>query len=71
MTGLVRFYGLADLQTGEVVDFYLDRAEAEKALTDAPADEPDRLGQIGVVLVVVDFRGAEPMVETVTLDPSG
>jgi hypothetical protein len=48
----VTFYGLADYRLndfGEIIDFYLSREEADAALRDVLADEPEWTGELGVV----------------------
>jgi hypothetical protein len=50
------FYGLADYrlsgtELGEVIEIYVSRAEADQALRDVLADEPEWECELGVVAV--------------------
>jgi hypothetical protein len=50
------FYGLADYrlsgcELGEIIEFYSSQHEAEQALRDVLADEPEWQGELGVVAV--------------------
>jgi hypothetical protein len=50
------FYGLADYRLndfGEVVEFYVTRAQAEAALVDVLRDEPEWEGELGIVPIRV------------------
>ncbi len=49
----VRFYGLADYSVQEVVEFYLTREQAEEALREVLADEPDWAGILEIVEVEI------------------
>jgi hypothetical protein len=58
------FYGLADnrlagSELGEVIEFYLSREEAEKALREVLADEPEWEGELGVVAVELGETGLQ------------
>src|SRR5438128_393131 len=53
LTSRVIFYGLADWSVNEVIEFYASRREAETALAQAIADEPE-FDQI-LAVVSVDF----------------
>ena len=48
------FYGLHDLDTEEVVDWFLTEQEAEAALRDVLRDEPGWVGRVEVV--EIDFN---------------
>jgi hypothetical protein len=50
------FYGIADsrlasTEFGEVIEIYVNRADAEQALKDVLADEPEWVGEVGVVSI--------------------
>jgi hypothetical protein len=48
------FFGVADYRLrdfGEVIEFYVSREEAHSALTDVLKDEPEWIGELGVVPV--------------------
>ena len=54
----MNFYGLADYtlggsKLGEVIEFYSSRKEAEQALKEVLADEPEWEGQLGVEVVAL------------------
>jgi hypothetical protein len=54
----VTFYALADYRLnnfGEVVEFYVRRAEAEAALADVLRDEPEWEGELGIVPIRVSM----------------
>jgi hypothetical protein len=47
------FWGLADFSVGEIVEFYPSREDAERALRDVLADEPQWEGMLASMAVRV------------------
>ena len=60
----MRFYGLADWENDEVIEFYPSRHAAETELREILSDEPEWAGRFEVV--VIDFRGAKPTISSCT-----
>ena len=54
------FYGLADAQVQEVVELFATRGQAEEALAQALADEPEWVDCLSIV--ELDLGGTEPIV---------
>ena len=56
---MVRFYGLADLELNEIVDWFQTVDDAHRAARGVVRDEPDWAGVIAVARVEFGYLDAE------------
>jgi hypothetical protein len=51
----IGFFGIADYELNEIIDFWPSRDDAEQALADVLRDEPEWVGMVGVESVEIEL----------------